>query len=89
MGLAGLREAAIATRRARVPLVAIGGITLERAAEVGAIADAAAVIGALLPPAKSDQSMVALLDAITARARELHAALSAPAAGEMPARITV
>jgi len=89
VGLAGLREAAIATRRARVPLAAIGGITLERAAEVGSIADAAAVIGALLPPAKSDESMLSILDAITARARELHATLSAPVAGEVTARVTV
>ncbi len=88
VGLAGLRAAAIATRRARIPLVAIGGITLERAAEVGAVADAGAVIGALMPT-QSDQSMAALLDAVTVRSRELQAALSVPHSGERATRLTI
>jgi thiamine-phosphate pyrophosphorylase len=77
VGLAGLREAAIAARRARVPLVAIGGITLERAPEVAQIADAAAVIAGLLPPRSGDASLQGILEGVSLRARELQAALSA------------
>lgn len=76
VGLAGLREAAIATRRAHVPLVAIGGITLDRASEVAQIADAAAVIAGLLPPQGGDDAIQGILEAVSLRARELHAALS-------------
>ncbi len=77
VGIAGLREAAVAARRARVPLVAIGGITLESAHDVAQIADAAAVIGDLLPARDGDGSVHALLEGVSLRARELHAALSA------------
>jgi thiamine-phosphate pyrophosphorylase len=77
VGLAGLRDAAILARRARIPLVAIGGITLERAQDVASLADAAAVISGLLPEGASS---VAFFDAVTARAVELHAALSTPLA---------
>jgi len=68
VGIAGLRAAHAATRLAGVPLVAIGGITLERATEVGACSDAAALIAALVPdgPDYAD---------VTARARRLDAAL--------------
>jgi thiamine-phosphate pyrophosphorylase len=49
VGLAGVRQAAEATRAAGVPLVAIGGIALETAPDViGAGADSVAVIGDLL-----------------------------------------
>ena len=49
VGLAGIREAATATRAAGLPLVAIGGITLESASDViAAGADCVAVIGDLL-----------------------------------------
>ncbi len=49
IGLEGVRAAAALTRRAGVPLVAIGGITLERAREVvDAGAASVAVIGDLL-----------------------------------------
>jgi thiamine-phosphate pyrophosphorylase len=91
VGLAGLREAFVLARRARVPLVAIGGITLERAADVSPFADAAAVISALIPEAPTDASHRALLDAITSRARELQAILSVPlaASAETPARAAV
>jgi thiamine-phosphate pyrophosphorylase len=75
VGLAGLREAFALARRAGIPLVAIGGITLERAELVAPLADAAAVIGALLPETMS-RSMQATLDVVTARARELQAVLS-------------
>jgi thiamine-phosphate pyrophosphorylase len=49
VGLEGLREAHRRCTRAGVPLVAIGGITLERAPDVASAADAGAVISALLP----------------------------------------
>ena len=59
-----------------VPIVAIGGITLERAAEIGAIVDAVAVIGALLPPAShAIADLQRELDAVRDRARALHAAV--------------
>jgi thiamine-phosphate pyrophosphorylase len=57
--------------RPGVPVVAIGGISAATAAEVGRVADAAAVIGALLPEATGD----AAYDEVTERARALHAAL--------------
>ncbi|MDI1478375.1 thiamine phosphate synthase [Polyangium sp. y55x31] len=53
------------------PLVAIGGITLENAAAVGAVVDAAAVIGALLPIASGDAGLAEA----TGRARTLHEAI--------------
>jgi thiamine-phosphate pyrophosphorylase len=90
VGLAGLREAFQQARRARVPLVAIGGITLERALEVGPTADAAAIISGLIPDSAQNRSGQALLDAITSRARELQAVLSLPlASASEPARVTV
>jgi thiamine-phosphate pyrophosphorylase len=49
VGLAALTEAGRRCRAAGVPLVAIGGLTLERAALVAEVADAAALISALLP----------------------------------------
>jgi thiamine-phosphate pyrophosphorylase len=49
VGLEALREAHRRCKQAGVPLVAIGGITLERAREVASAADAGAVISALLP----------------------------------------
>jgi thiamine-phosphate pyrophosphorylase len=76
VGLAGLRAAHAAARAAGVPLVAIGGITLERAYEVAPYADAGAVIAALLP----ERGVVDLGD-VTARARALHAALAGRDAG--------
>jgi thiamine-phosphate pyrophosphorylase len=71
VGLDGLRALCARVRAARpgLPIVAIGGITLENAAAVGAIADAAAVIGALCP--QGDTS----LDGVTARATALHTAI--------------
>lgn len=72
VGLDGLARAHERARAAGVPLVAIGGIDLARARAVGARADAAAVIGALLP---EDDS----LDGVTARALALQAALTAEA----------
>jgi len=51
VGLGGLASLAARIRAARpgLPIVAIGGIGLETAGAVGALADAAAVIGALVP----------------------------------------
>jgi thiamine-phosphate pyrophosphorylase len=67
VGLDGLQAAHELATRGGVPLVAIGGIDLARAREVAPHAEAAAVIGALLPAAG--------LDEVTERARALDAAL--------------
>jgi thiamine-phosphate pyrophosphorylase len=50
VGALGLREAYRRALAARVPLVAIGGITRERGRALVGAADALAVIGDLLPP---------------------------------------
>jgi thiamine-phosphate pyrophosphorylase len=73
VGLDGLRVLSARVRRAQpgLPIVAIGGITRERAADVGRLADAAAVIQALLP----DAAGASPWDEITERARALHAAI--------------
>lgn len=68
VGLTLLAQAHTAARRAGVPLVAIGGINLERAREVGEHADLAAVIGALLPNRNS-------LDGVREAAEALQLAL--------------
>jgi thiamine-phosphate pyrophosphorylase len=69
VGLAGLRGLVARARAARpgLPIVAIGGVTLETAGEIGSIVDAVAVIGALLPEAG--------LSAVEERARALHATI--------------
>lgn len=66
VGLAGLRVASQMARAARIPLVAIGGIDLANAADVGALVDAGAVIGALTRGGLSD---------VSRRARALDVAL--------------
>jgi thiamine-phosphate pyrophosphorylase len=71
VGVDGLALAARAARRARIPLVAIGGIDLERAAVIAPHADLGAVISALLPAGLVESS------AVTARAEALHRALGA------------
>jgi thiamine-phosphate pyrophosphorylase len=71
VGLAALEEAARRCRRARVPLVAIGGINLERAALVRQHADAVALISALLPAAG--------LSAVAAHAAQFQDVLGAAA----------
>jgi thiamine-phosphate pyrophosphorylase len=71
VGLAGLRAAHAIARAAGVPLVAIGGITLERAHDVSASAEAGAVIAGLLPAS----GFVDLAD-VTLRAIRLHAVLA-------------
>ncbi len=70
VGLALLAEAARRCRRAAVPLVAIGGIDEARAVAVGKIADAGAVISALLPAAGVAE--------VTQAAARLHGAWSRP-----------
>jgi thiamine-phosphate pyrophosphorylase len=76
VGLAGLRAASAHAAAARVPLVAIGGLTLERASEIAPLASAGAVIAALLPFAHEREG--AALSEVTVLARQLHSALSAP-----------
>jgi len=70
VGLDGLARAHELARRARVPLVAIGGIDLGHAPAVIARADMAALIGALVPKSGG-------LDAVRALALELKEALVA------------
>jgi thiamine-phosphate pyrophosphorylase len=65
VGVEGLREASLACRARGIPLVAIGGIDLARAAVVAAHADLIAVISALLP----EEGM----SGVTARAAKLQA----------------
>ncbi|HEV8547513.1 MAG TPA: thiamine phosphate synthase, partial [Polyangiaceae bacterium] len=68
VGIDGLALAHERARRAGVPLVAIGGLELERASQVAAHCEAAAVIGALLPEQGG-------LEGVTERAVALSAAL--------------
>jgi thiamine-phosphate pyrophosphorylase len=62
VGLSGLKQAARLLRhheqasRLAVPLVAIGGITLERVAEVASYVSAVAVISDLVPPQDLDEA---------------------------------
>ena len=74
VGLAGLRDAARAAERAGIPLVAIGGIDLARAAEVGRIVPCAAVISGLI----TDVTDIA---GVAERARAFAAALRSGAPG--------
>ncbi len=70
VGVARLGEAHLKARAAGIPLVAIGGITLERAALVAPHCELAAVIAALRPAPDS-------LLGVSERARALQQALSA------------
>ena len=69
VGIARLREAHAAARTAGIPLVAIGGIQLERAQQIAAHCELAAVISGLHPDRGS-------LDGVSEAASALHAALS-------------
>ncbi len=82
VGISGLRAAFARACAARIPLVAIGGLTLERAREVAPLASAVAVIAALLPPARDGQSAIEVLAQVTARARQLQLALGCGPASE-------
>jgi thiamine-phosphate pyrophosphorylase len=66
VGLDGLARAADLARRAAIPLVAIGGITLNTAPQVGAFGISAAVIGDIVSQASLGMAQVA------ARATALH-----------------
>jgi thiamine-phosphate pyrophosphorylase len=69
VGVTLLRAAAARASAAGVPLVAIGGITRERARELLGAADAVAVIADLVPAVIGADPM----REVTARARALHA----------------
>lgn len=79
VGVEGLRRAHRVASAANTPLVAIGGITLARAAEVAPYADACAVIADLYPPGAS-------LREVSERAAQFQALLAAPASGSAEAR---
>lgn len=66
VGLAGLRRAAERAAAAGVPLVAIGGITLETAAEVGRVADMVAIIGDVFANGASEAAVTDRAQAIAA-----------------------
>ncbi len=68
VGVALLAQAHAAARTAGIPLVAIGGITLERAREIASHCELASVIAALQPNPGS-------LEGVTDATRALHAAL--------------
>jgi thiamine-phosphate pyrophosphorylase len=75
VGLSGLRNASALAVAAGIPLVAIGGITGARAAQMVGLADSIAVIAELLPPVAAGGSarpLADLLREVTARARSLH-----------------
>ncbi|MCL2449046.1 MAG: thiamine phosphate synthase [Polyangiaceae bacterium] len=80
VGVEALRQAHARTSAAGIPLVAIGGVTRERAHALIGATDAAAVIGDLLPPilgegGSGEAHSAATADAlreVTRRARELH-----------------
>ncbi|WP_437959094.1 thiamine phosphate synthase [Sorangium sp. So ce119] len=72
-GLASLRDMVERTRPG-LPLVAIGGISLERAREVAPLCSAAAIIAALLPEEGATASRA--LEQVSARARALKEALA-------------
>jgi thiamine-phosphate pyrophosphorylase len=80
VGLDGLAQAA-QLARGRAPLVAIGGIGLEQAESIARLADAAAVIAALLPPEGAQDPYAA----VAARAAALHARLGGARASSLEA----
>ena len=76
VGLDGLREAAALAAAAGVPLIGIGGITAERASDVAAIADSAAVVAALVPSRAEQTPERDWLIEVTRRARVIHDAFA-------------
>lgn len=74
VGFAGLRAAYSHALAAHVPLVAIGGISRDRARLLVGGADAIAVISELLPPhvAGAQRTVGDVLHEVVARARALH-----------------
>jgi thiamine-phosphate pyrophosphorylase len=87
VGVQGLRAAWARASAARIPLVAIGGITLERAREVASFTSAVAVIAALLPPATAEAGEAGepgadVLGQVASRARQLQAVFGSTGAVE-------
>jgi thiamine-phosphate pyrophosphorylase len=81
VGVAGLTAAYARARAAGVPLVAIGGITFERARSIVATTDAVAAIADLLPAAgtpNAPRSVAEVLLEVTARARALRDLFTPP-----------
>ncbi|WP_437726603.1 thiamine phosphate synthase [Sorangium sp. So ce861] len=80
VGLEGLASLRATVERARpgLPVVAIGGISLERARDVGPLCSAASIIAALLPEPGAPPSRA--LEEVSARARALNEALASAAA---------
>jgi thiamine-phosphate pyrophosphorylase len=75
VGVAGIRAAHVRAAASGVPLVAIGGITRERARELVGLVDAVAVVAELLPPvvvASAAPNTGEILREVTARARVLN-----------------
>ena len=78
LGIPGLQDLAARARsaRPRLDLVGIGGVTVTRAAEVAAVCEAVAVIGALLPPPVRGHSLdAAALADVRGRAAALVSAI--------------
>jgi thiamine-phosphate pyrophosphorylase len=71
LGVLASLSARVRAARPGLPVVAIGGIGLETAGAVGVLADAVAVIGALVPEERGP----AAYDWVEGRARSLHAAI--------------
>jgi thiamine-phosphate pyrophosphorylase len=90
VGVTLLREAYARAVQARVPLVAIGGITRERARTLVGMADAVAVVADLLPAlASSNKGLHSALDVmreVADRARAVHETF-APGATDAVARV--
>jgi len=81
VGIAGLRAAHARAGSRGVPLVAIGGISHERAQRIVGLADAIAVISELLPPVAPGETRASeVLAEVSLRARALHE-LFAPGRG--------
>jgi thiamine-phosphate pyrophosphorylase len=81
VGVPGLSLAYARTRAAGIPLVAIGGITYERARSIVATTDAVAVVGDLLPASVGPAGAPAapeVLQEVTLRARALRDLFSVP-----------
>ena len=79
VGIDGLRDASVTARRAGIPLVAIGGITLSAARDLAPLADACAVIGDLFPEG-------ATLSDVSERARQFHHLLGGTERAPLEAR---
>jgi thiamine-phosphate pyrophosphorylase len=72
VGVAALRTARARSDSARVPLVAIGGITRERARELVGLVDIVAVISALLPPKVTRDAIAPASDMLREVAARAH-----------------